>query len=236
MTWATAHASPHDRELDRAWEVANAAAAKSVPLRVQLRVTACVRDLLATVCLVRELVALETARAKTYMALSHEEDVENWRLYSGQLWGEAARLAAAVKALFMFARSFHDAAYAMLLSATGQSSGQHTSLAKGIKNPSSSLRKVLEQEIPNFVSWFLEARDIRNDMKLGISTNHGSRGSEALCEIRIGLQGITGDPPSVSTVRELIPLDVELLVEQSARFMKFVAQAVTSRSLPELRE
>lgn len=237
MGWVTASSPQSDWNLDRAWDAANqGAAAAGVPLKVQLRLTACVCDLLTMATLVRELMALETARSRNRMemfdGLTTVERVWDERQYGAQRWSEARRLGVSMKALYMFARSFHDAAYLVLLHAMGTRSAGYVSLAKGIKNEESPLRKALDRELPGFVPWFLEARDIRNELKLGVGFGYGSRARGADHTIAINLEGVRGDPPSVGTVRELKSQDVERLVEQSARFMEFVAHVVKTGSLP----
>lgn len=240
MGLVTASSPLSDWKLHRAWDVTNQRAAQAgVPLRDQLRLNACATDLINSATLARELMALETARFKQRMelfdALSTTERVWDERQHSGQRWSEVRRLVTAVKALFIFARSFHNAAYAVLLRAAG-TPASHASLATGIQNQASHLRRILDQELPGFVSWFLEARQIRNDIKLGVGTGYGShaRGSEHT--ISINVEGvIPGSPPSVGTVRELRAADVEQLVEQSARFMEFVERVVSAGSLPVLR-
>src|SRR5688572_30243620 len=120
MTWTTAGSPAQDWDLERAWSRANpASAAAGVPIKIQLRVTACVCDLLAAAALSRDLFALETARSRNHStaadSLSIAERHHDMVQFSAERWANIYRLTAAVKSVFLFARSFHDAAHGMML-------------------------------------------------------------------------------------------------------------------------
>ena len=64
MTWTTENSPSEEIALDRAADALNQALDRRVPVSVQMRVTACVRDALSFMTLLRQLEADEIGRSE----------------------------------------------------------------------------------------------------------------------------------------------------------------------------
>ena len=180
-----------------------------------MRVTACVRDALSFMTLLRELEAGEVGRSEKQMAA-----VAEWDSHL------SFQFAAAVKAMYYFVRALQDAVYAALLEATGQHAGAYSSMQDCAKKAANPIRPLIQRALPDYFAWFAEFRDIRNDMKLGASTAFGFRGGAAK-QVRIILRDIDDAKRYVSNGRELSLVDTDRCLTHSAQLLQFVADYIS---------
>ena len=215
MTWTTENSPPEEVALERAWDALNQALDRRVRVSVQMRVTACVRDALSFMTLLRELEAGEVGRSEKQMA------VVEWDSHL------SFQFAAAVKAMYYFVRALQDAAYAALLEATGRHAGAYSSMQDCAKKAANPIRPLIERALPDYFAWFAEFRDIRNDMKLGASTAFGFRGGAGSKRVRIILQDVDDAKRYVSNGRELSLVDTDRCLTHSAQLLQFVADYIS---------
>ena len=86
--------------------------------------------------------------------------------------------------------------------------------------------------MPGFVDWFFDARDLRNSMKLGISTSSTAKIDSSGHNVHINLRTVRGSPPVVEMGRNLSISDIDECLRQTVAFLEFVAMAVAQRRLP----
>jgi len=226
MTWTNETSPPEDATLERALSAVNMALDHRVRLSTQMRVTACVQDILSFSTLLRSLAAAEVRRAEV-----RDEEIAEWQRSDKRMaprgeWDSrlSFQFAAAVKAIFYFVRALQDAAYAALLEASGSKAGPYSSMNDCAKKESNPIRPLIDQALPDYFAWFTELRDIRNQMKLGLSTAFGFRGSAGEMDVRIILQQPDDKARHVSSGRELTLSDIERCLTMSARLLQWTAE------------
>lgn len=227
MTWTTETSPPEDIALERAGDALNMALDRRVRVSVQMRVTACVRDTLSFVTLLRNLEAAEISRSDTLDAqIAKWQESDKRRAPEGEWDSQLSfQFAAAVKATYYFVRALQDSVYAALLESTGQSAGAYSSMQKCATNAGNPIRHLINEALPDYFDWFADLRGIRNQMKLGISTAFGFRGDK---QVRVILQEIDDAKRHVSQGRELSLVDIERSLMQSAGLLQWAAEYVTS--------
>ena len=217
MTWTTENSQPEEVALEQSWDALNQALDRRVRVSVQMRVTACVRDALSFTTLLRELEAGEVGRSEEQMA-----GVAEWDSHL------SFQFAAAVKAMYYFVRALQDAVYAALLEATGHRAGTYSSMQDCAKKATNPIRPLIERALPGYFAWFTDFRDIRNDMKLGVSTAFEFRGGAGSKQVRVILQDVDDAKRYVSFGRELSLVDMEICLTHSAQLLQFAADYITS--------
>jgi hypothetical protein len=230
MTWTTETSPREDIALERAGDALNKALDRRVRLSVQMRVTACMRDTLSFVTLLRNLEAGEASRSDALDAQIEEWRKSDKRTAPAGKWDSqrSFEFAAAVKATYYFVRALQDSVYAALLESTGQRAGAYTSMQKCAENPANPIRQLIGQALPGYFDWFSDLRGIRNQMKLGVSTAFGFRGVPGEKQVRVILQDIDDSNRHVSQGREISLVDVETSLVQSARLLRWAAEHISS--------
>ena len=216
MTWTTESSPLEEIALERAADALNQSLDRRVRVSVQMRVTACVRDALSFMTLLRQLEADEIGRS--------EKRVNGIPHWDSQM---SFQFAAGMKAMYYFVRALHDSVYAALLEATEQRAGAYSSMQACAKKASNPIRPLIDQALPDYFEWFADFRDIRNDMKLGASTAFGFRGAVGGRQVRVILQNVDDVKRHVSGGRELSLVDIDRCLTHSAKLLQFAADYIS---------
>lgn len=106
--------------------------------------------------------------------------LEQYEKATGKAWHEAVResceiitipfasLHACYQSFFYLVRAFQDVIYCILLELHGKNSGQYSSMVDAPKN---EVGTFLENNLPQYIPWFISFRDMRNKLKMGIPTD-----------------------------------------------------------------
>ncbi len=180
-----------------------------------MRVSACVRDALSFMPLLRQLEADEIQRS--------EKQVNGIPPWDSQM---SFQFAAALKAMYYFVRALNDAVYAALLEAKGHRARAYSSMHACATKAGNPIRPLIEQALPDYFEWFADFRDIRNHMKLGALTAFGFRGPVGSTQMRVILQNVDDAKRYVSSGRELSLVDVSRCLTQSARLLQCAANFI----------
>ena len=167
--------------LERAWDELNWALDRRVRVSMQMRVTARVHDLLTFVTLLRSLELEELRRRDEFDA---QVDAK-WDTHS------SFQFSAAVKATYYVVRALQDAVYAALLEASGRRAGGYSSMYACAKNDRNPIHLLIAAALPEYFVWFFELRDIRNKLKLGVSSSFNYIGAPGAKRLRLAVQDVT---------------------------------------------
>jgi len=230
MPWVNEHSSPSELRLDNAWDALNMILDRRVPLAVQMRLTACVHDALCHATLLRELERNEIDRANALHVAREEWAAGDPRKGPPPHWDShySFQFAAALKATFYFIRSLHDAVYSALLDGTGGNSGRYSSMHDCARNARNPLHPHIEKALPGYFEWFAGCRNLRNEMKVGVSTSFHFRGLGASTKVAAVLPVIDSVKREVSGGREVSLLDVDRAFDESSRLLEWTAAYLAS--------
>jgi hypothetical protein len=150
-----------------------------------------------------------------------------WRKNSTQHMLHGHRFASSVKALFFFFRALQDACYAVLLEASGQKAGAYSSLNDALteKKGKKPLKAELEKELPGYVEWFSEFGELRNRMKLGVTTGQGTS-SPGPPLVHVAIHKVIESPPQSDIYRQITWVDIEEALRQSTRIVEHATRRV----------
>lgn len=230
MTWTNPASTPEDVALDKAWDELNRMLDRRVRVSVQMRVSACVHDLLTFITLLRRLEADELRRSDDYEARMSDWERSDKRTAPKAEWDKhsALQFASAVKATYYFVRSLQDAVYAALLEANGNRASGYSSMHQCAKNERNPLHALIVAALPDYFGWFSEVRDIRNKLKVGVSTSFNYRGVPGATQLQLVMQEIDDQRRHVSGGRAISLADIEACVVQSTRLVQWAASHVAT--------
>lgn len=80
------------------------------------------------------------------------------------------RYGTSIKALFFFARAYHDCLVRLLLEAIGEKPGKGSSMKDYLKKEKSPIHVWIRENLPGYWEWFEDFRDKRNAIKDGAPT------------------------------------------------------------------
>ena len=225
MAWTSDKSPPEEVALERAWEALNHILDRRVRLSTQMRVTACFHDVLSLVPLLLELEAGEVRRSEEQRMEFEEWQRSDKRTMKPPNWDSrmSFQFATVIKALYYFVRALQDAVYIALLEAGGHRAGAHSSMGDCVKALDNPVHQLIEKELPGYFGWFAEFRDIRNSMKLGVSTYFTVRGGR---EAHITLQSIDDAERHVSFGRDVTLVDVRVCLTHSAQLLQLAADHI----------
>jgi hypothetical protein len=192
-----------------------------------MRVTACVRNVLTFAPLLRSQLADEMKRQDLFT-----EQQDSWartdRMRAPARWNShgSFQFAATLQGMYYFVRSLQDAVYRALLEANGQRAGDHTSMGDCAKNRDSLLHPVIDTGLPGYFDWFGEMRDLRNQMKIGLSNSFHVEG-QPVKQVHLTVQTIDDEQRHVGLGRGISMADIDECLEQSARLLDWSASHVS---------
>lgn len=223
MSWVNEESSAFEIRLDKAWDALNQVLDRRVSLAIQMRVTACAHDILCHATLLRQLERAELDRANALHVAQKIWVAENSRSGPPPNWEShySLQFAAALKAMFYFIRSLHDAVYSALIETSGNRSGRYSSMYDCSKNPRNPLHSLVDVALPGYFEWFSDFRDLRNELKLGVSPSFHISGLGASTQVAVVLPIIDNVNRHVSYGREVSLRDVDRALEQSSRLLEW---------------
>jgi len=184
--------APNEVLLYHAWHGLNQLLDKRVPVSLQIRLTACVTDVITFMPLLRQLESEEASRLEKHFDLT----VKRWDA------PRSFQFAAAFKATCYFLRALQDALYGVLLETAGGRAGGYSSMADAAKD-SNPVHALLVQALPDYLEWFLDFRNIRNRMKEGVSTAFTCRITPGPPRVSVDVHRVNDQKREVTTWRSL---------------------------------